>query len=96
MVILCLRNINFVSFTLYLVHEAMCIFYTAHQCYQVSFLACPHPIDHKPHQQAFFCQQNGLVHFFNYLNGIIAFNFFWYTVFHILFFNVQPEMKSGH
>ena len=37
----------------------------------------------------FFCKQKGLVYFFNYLYGI-----FWYTVFHILFFYVQPENRK--
>ena len=83
-----------VPYTLYLVHEAMGIFYIIHRCHQVSFLACLHPMDlhcHKPHQKAFLLPKKDLVYFFNYLCGV-----FWYTVFHILFFTFflqQPKKK---
>ena len=81
-------------YTLYLVHEAMGIFYISDRCHQVSFLACLHPIDlhcHKPHQKAFLLPKKGPGYFFNYLCGV-----FWYTVFHILFFTFflqQPKKK---
>ena len=83
-----------VPYTLYLVHEAMGIFYITHRCHQVSFLACLHPIDrhcHKPHQKAFLLPKKGLVYFFNYLCGV-----FWYTFIHILFFTffLQPPKKK--
>ena len=44
--------IYFVSYTLYLAHEAIDILYIIHQCHQVFFLARLHPIDphcNKPH-----------------------------------------------
>ena len=48
--------IYLISYTLYLAHKAMGIFYIIHRCHQVSFLACLYPSDphcHKPHEQAF-------------------------------------------
>ena len=51
------------SYTLYLAHEAMGIFYIIHRCHHVSFLVCLHPIDphwHKPHQKAFPLPKKGL------------------------------------
>ena len=53
---------RFISYTPYLVHEAIGIFYTIHRCHQASLLACPHPINphyHKPHQQAFLLPTKG-------------------------------------
>ena len=50
-------------YTPYLVNEAMGIFYTIQRCHQVSFSACPHPIDPhccKPHQQIFLLPTKGL------------------------------------
>ena len=70
-----MKNGYFMSapYTLYLAHKAMGIFYIIYRCHHESFLACLHSIDphcHKPHQQAFFCQQIGLVYLFNYLYDV--------------------------
>ena len=57
-----MKSGHFISYTPYLVHEAMGTFYTIHRCHQASFFACPHPIDphcYKPHQQAFLLPTKG-------------------------------------